>query len=139
MRTGVLKGGVFSLGFSVMVAGFTSLSTQAQIYVPVPVPRDYHGAFAYSKSANYSGWAQYYSNRHEAEEDALLSCRESGAQDCTIVLWFKNKCGSLASSAEGTFGLGTGGVSYLAEQEALEECDELRGRSCRTKKTICAR
>ena len=131
-----LKLGGLTLGFAVLACGIAQRPAQTQTYIPVPVYK-YYGAFAYSKSANYSGVSWNGSTRQEAEEAALQSCSR-GAEDCFLVAWFSNQCGSLASTPDGVYGLGINAVSNLAERFALEECNELGGVGCKTKFTFCS-
>src|SRR5260221_12532065 len=84
------------------------------------------GAFAYSSSARAYGNAYDYPSRATAEAAALKSCQQIAA-GCEVVLWFYNNCGSLATTADGTYGTGYGAAKYLAEGYAIQVCRQQGG------------
>ena len=95
------------------------------------------GAFAYSSSARAYGSSSDYPDRARAEAEALRRCQQIAA-GCEVILWFYNNCGSLATTADGTFGSGYGAAKYLAEGFALQGCRQQGGGDdCVVQKTIC--
>jgi hypothetical protein len=78
-----------------------------------------YGAVAWSRG----GWgsATNYGSRAAAEAAALASCGEH-ATDCSVVLWFSNSCGALASAPTGETGLASAQSGDLAETLALGYC-----------------
>ena len=133
-----LKLGGLALGFAALASGLIQRPAQTQIYVPVPV-YTYHGAIAYSKSANISGSSWNGSTRQEAEQGAVQACSSNGVKGCELLVWFTNQCGSLATTPDGVFGVDINAVSNLAERFALEECNELGGVGCKTKISFCSK
>lgn len=131
------KHGLAYLSFFTLVICMGQRSMQAQTYIPVPV-YDLHAAFAYSMSTDLSGGSWRGASRQAVEDVALKYCQNQGAQDCAIVAWFKNKCGSLASSPEGIYGVGFHGARDWAAEAALEECRENGGVACRVRHAMCA-
>jgi hypothetical protein len=95
------------------------------------------GAFAYSSSARAHGDSYDYPDRASAEAAALRSCQQIAA-GCEVILWFYNNCGSLAATADGTYGSGYGASKYLAEGYALQGCRQQGGGDgCVVQRTIC--
>jgi len=109
----------------VLIAG---ASAQAQ---------DLYGAIARSRSTGDKGYAWNYRSRVAAENSALNQCEGvSGAGDCTVMLWFRNACGSIAEARDGSAGTGWGTSRSLAERYALESCSTV-GSGCRVLRTFC--
>ena len=125
------------LFFSAAIASANPYPARSQAHTLVST-YDYYAAFAYSESTDRGGsaWAGY--SRHAAEGAALRSCRGDGAADCIVVGLFVNKCGSLASSPEGIYGIGYGGLDEIAAERALANCQERGGTSCRVRRAMCA-
>ena len=99
--------------------------------------QDLYGAIARSRSTGDKGYASNYRSRTAAENAALSQCRRvSGAWDCTVLLWFRNACGSIAESRNGGAGTGWGTTPRLAERYALESCNTV-GSGCRVLRTFC--
>ena len=71
------------------------------------------------------------------EDAALKSCRQLAA-GCEVVLWFYNNCGSIATTADGTYGTGYGAAKYVAEGYALQVCRQQGGgNACAVQRTVC--
>jgi hypothetical protein len=97
-----------------------------------------YGAIARSRYTGDKGYAWNYPTRIAAENAALYQCeRVSGARDCAVMLWFRNACGSIAESRDGSAaGTGWGTSRSLAERYALQSCGTV-GWGCRVVRTFC--
>jgi len=96
-----------------------------------------YGAFAYSSSARAFGASYDWPSRAGAEDAALKSCGRIAA-GCQVVLWFYNNCGSIATTADGTYGTGYGAAKYVAEGYALQLCRQQGGgNDCAVQRTVC--
>ncbi len=101
--------------------------------------QNFYGAIARSRSTGNKGYASGYRSREAAESAALRECRRvSGAWDCTVLLWFRNACGSIAESRDGGAGTGWGRTPTVAERYALDSCRNVGG-GCRVVRTFCTR
>jgi hypothetical protein len=80
---------------------------------------DNYGAIAFSQSTGSYGYSYDYGSRGSAEQRALNDC--SG--NCSVVLWFKNACGSLATGSGGGYGYGWAGTRRRAESIAMSNCN----------------
>ena len=88
-------------------------------------PRDTYAAIAFSKVNGFSGYANRYPSRQQAEERALIECGES----CAVVMWVRNECAVLY------VGRGNGyGVSRSADEDAAVADAE---RQCQARTTAC--
>lgn len=95
------------------------------------------GAIARSRDTGDKGYSWNYRSQASAEAVALRQCRSvSGATDCSVMVWFRNACGSIAESSNGGAGSGWGTTPALAEREALKSCRGIGG-SCSITRTIC--
>jgi serine/threonine-protein kinase len=98
------------------------------------VGQDYFGAIAYSPRTGADGWAKDHPSRRAAERAALSGCRQH-AKDCRSVMWFKNGCGTLATSAK-AYGWGWGTTQELADAEAIKACGK-HASGCKVKRQVC--
>jgi hypothetical protein len=78
------------------------------------------GAIALGRKSDRFGYSYDWQNPTQANQKAL---RECGSPDCQVVLTFHGGCGAVAEGPSRT-GLGTGKTRSLAEQAALQVCNE---------------
>jgi serine/threonine-protein kinase len=98
-------------------------------------PADFYGAISYSQSSRRFGSAWGYQSKNEAEQRALASCNR---EDCQIVIWFKNACGSLARARNGAIAWSGGKDLIEAKRLASNECTRRWG-SCKLICSVCSR
>ncbi|MCS7032117.1 MAG: DUF4189 domain-containing protein [Gloeomargarita sp. SKYG116] len=116
---------------------WTAGTLLALAMLPVQAQPDTHGAIAWSRRTNAQGYAWGYRSRLAAENRALQECESrSGIGDCQIVLWFRNACGSIAETADGSMGYAWDGTRLGAERRALDACR--RYGVCRVARTFCS-
>ena len=97
----------------------------------------YYGAITYSDASGTHGFSYDYSTRAGAETRAISECeRVSGYGDCYVLVWFRNACGALAESYDGAYGSGWGSDRAIAEQYALQSCNQY-GRGCTISRWVC--
>ncbi len=103
----------------------------------IAAAQDKFGAIARSSQTGGKGYSWNYATRAAAERRSLSECESvSGTQDCEVLVWFKNACGSIAESSNGGAGTGWGTSTTLAERYALESCSGI-GQGCKVVRTIC--
>ncbi|MFS8048581.1 DUF4189 domain-containing protein [Rhizobium sp. BR 314] len=95
------------------------------------------GALAYSRSTGSYGSSHNYSTRADAEDEALSNC-SSYADDCRIVVYFRNACGALAVGSRRGFGYGWSARRGEARYTALANCRE-NDRGCRIVNWTCSK
>ncbi|WP_081615325.1 DUF4189 domain-containing protein [Rhizobium freirei] len=81
------------------------------------------GAIAYSRDTGSYGSSHNYSSRAGAEEEALSAC-SSYADDCRVVVYFRNACGALAVGSERGYGWGWSARRNQARDIAIANCEE---------------
>jgi serine/threonine-protein kinase len=106
----------------------------ALLFPALVLAEDYFGAIAYSPRTGADGWAKDHPSRKAAERAALSGCRQH-AKDCRSVVWFKNGCGTLATSAK-AYGWGWGTTQELADAEAIKACGK-HASGCKVKRQVC--
>jgi serine/threonine-protein kinase len=79
---------------------------------------DNYGAIAFSNSSGAWGTSHDYGSRRSAEQSALNRC---GA-GCSVVLWFRNACGALATTQNHAYGTGWATDLGDAQNIALSGC-----------------
>ena len=79
---------------------------------------DNYGAIAYSPSTKANGYSYDYPSRAAAENNAMSRC---DAEDCKIVMWFREACGAVAAGADG-YGASWASTRSQAEAKAIAEC-----------------
>lgn len=106
-------------------------------YSTAPAAPAQFGAIAYSPSSRAHGYSYNSADRGTAESLALQYCRQNagGAGDCAVQVWFE-RCGSLASAPDGSFGTGWGASEAQANGHALAACGNYAA-SCRVVGTVC--
>jgi len=95
---------------------------------------DYFGAIAYSPRTGADGWAKDHPSRKAAERAAISACSKY-ADDCRTVVWFKNGCGAVSTSAK-VYGWGWGKTQALADAEAMKACGK-HASGCKVKRQVC--
>ncbi|WP_247215656.1 DUF4189 domain-containing protein [Synechococcus sp. C9] len=78
------------------------------------------GAIALSKQSSRFGYSYDWQSPSQASQKALQEC---GSADCRVVLTFNRGCGAVAEGVNRS-GLGTGKTRNLAEQAALQLCND---------------
>ncbi|AFZ44013.1 hypothetical protein PCC7418_1845 [Halothece sp. PCC 7418] len=97
-----------------------------------------YGAIAYSSSSDVYGRSWNYSSRQQAETRALRECQSRSAQnDCTVVTWFRDACGALATTPNNGYGGDWGNSIVAAERNALQICSQY-GRNCTILTSVCS-
>ena len=105
--------------------------------VPIAYAQPNYGAISYSEGTREHGFSFDFQSRGEAEARALSECEQAaGSGDCYVLIWFRNACGALAESPGGGFGSGWGSERAVAEQYALESCNEF-GQQCTISQWVC--
>jgi hypothetical protein len=93
---------------------------------------DHYAAIAFSSSSGALGWSNDYSSRDDAEEEALREC----GPGCTVVIWFKNACGAIATSPDHGYGSGWADSRGEAEATAMRVCRE-NTSNCSVQRWTC--
>ena len=78
-----------------------------------------YGSIAYSSSTGASGISYNWATRAQADDSAIGYC---GKSDCTVVAWFQNSCGALATASTGGYATGTGTTGDTAQAFAMATC-----------------
>jgi hypothetical protein len=129
-------------GFAVKVA-IAAIATLpiAALGVSSAKAQDSYGAIAWSRSTKGKGYAWNYSTRAAAENRAYNECESvSGNGDCSVLLWFRNACGSIAESTDGAAGTGWGTSRSIAEGYAIDVCGQYSNYgpgACSITRTFC--
>ena len=102
--------------------------------------RERHGAIAYSSRKEVFGYSHDYDSARTAGEAAVRNCRgqERGADDCRVLVTFRNACGALALGAKGAYGSAWGLSRREASAKALTECRPHGGASCKIEREVCS-
>lgn len=100
-----------------------------------------HGAVAYSKKTRTYGYTTGLASREIAEKTALTECAatEGSPTDCTVLIWFYNRCGAIALGDNGSYGAAHHATQAGAAKEALQHCAPYGGSSCSIVREICSR
>jgi len=100
--------------------------------------RTWYGAIAYSPSSRIHGYSYNYQNRYDAENKAMIQCKNySRRYDCRVLVVFRNGCGALAQGSIG-YGSGWGANKYSAEMNALYSCRRV-SNNCRVVRWVCTK
>jgi hypothetical protein len=86
---------------------------------------DNYGAIAFSQTTGNWGYTYDYGSRGSAEQGALNKC----GGGCSVVLWFKNACGALATGGGNGYGTGWAGTRGRAQGIAMSNC-RARAHGC---------
>jgi hypothetical protein len=125
----------FPVGFGVAIVIAMSLSCSGSPAEPTPAPTaktppacsvrlwacatSGYGAIAYSSSTGATGISYNFASRSEADASAIGYCAKG---DCTIVAWFQNSCGAIATAPTGQMATGTGTSGDTAQAFAVATC-----------------
>ncbi|MGH9366161.1 MAG: DUF4189 domain-containing protein [Thermoanaerobaculia bacterium] len=103
------------------------------------VDRERHGAIAYSANKGVYGYSHDVGSSSDAAAAAVRNCRnqENGADDCKVVVTFRNACGALALGKNGAYGSAWGMSQREASAKALVECRPYGGTSCKIERQVC--
>lgn len=115
---------VVALGAGLLL--LASVST-AQVF-------DYFGAIAYGKQSRRWGSSFDFKTRVVAERRALGQC---GADDCEVIVWFKNACAALARAGNEDLGWAWADSRAEAERVALGYCSKA-GAGCQIVVWACS-
>jgi hypothetical protein len=96
--------------------------------------QDTFGAIARQPDTEAVGFSFNYHTRTAAETRALQECGEDG---CQVMVWFRNGCGALAESPNGSAGSGVGPSRITAQSAAIKSCNGIAG-GCEITRTICS-
>jgi uncharacterized protein DUF4189 len=96
-----------------------------------------YGAIAFSPATGAWGDAFGHGSRGEAERRALGECSRR-ARDCTVAVWFKDRCGAVAS-AGAVWASGLGHTRAAASTDALKDCRQRGATGCETRHAVCSR
>jgi hypothetical protein len=101
-------------------------------------PAASYGAIAYGRTSRAWGYSYHWGSRAKAENVAMQKCAQKG-NDCEVVVWFKRKCGAVASG-EGTSAFwGLGNSDGQARAEAKNKCVSDSGKDCEVQVSACSR
>ena len=116
------------------------LSAQGVCLNRCTVDRERHGAIAYSAKKEVYGYSYDVGSSNEAAAAALRNCRNQGkgADDCKVVVTFRDACGALALGDNGAYGSAWALSRRDAAVKALAECRPHGGSSCKIERQVCS-
>jgi serine/threonine-protein kinase len=94
-----------------------------------------YGAIAFSESIGAHGWSAGYPSRQSAEQRALNECAFY-AQNCRIVISFRNACGVLVAGDGNAWAANWSVAPEAAKHSAMLTCSQ-RAESCQLKRWVC--
>jgi hypothetical protein len=101
-------------------------------------PAPSFGAIAYGRTSRAWGHSFHWGSQAKAESVAMQNCAKRG-DDCEVMVWFKRKCGAVASG-EGTSAFwGLGNSDGQARAEAKNKCVSDSGKDCEVQVSACSR
>jgi serine/threonine-protein kinase len=105
-----------------------------------PAAMRFYGALAYSQKDGALSIVADAQTRKHARELALRICQAKAADpdSCAIMVQFKNGCGALARSSNGSFGTGRGRSQEIAVNWAIKVCQKYGGTDCEPEPAVCA-
>lgn len=98
---------------------------------------DEWGSIAFSPRTGANGYSHNYDARSTAQSWAMYYC-EGRANDCRIVVNFRNACGALAQGNAGGWGANWGINRAAAETNAMNIC-RTHDRGCRVIRWVCSK
>ena len=104
-------------------------------------PAQKHAAIAYSSATRGFGSSTELPTREAAEAKAIAECAATASSptDCKIVVWFYNRCGTLAIGDPTAYGWAHNLNPAVSNKEALGRCKEFGGENCRVVRDFCSR
>jgi hypothetical protein len=105
------------------------------LYSTVAEAQDRYGAIAFSESSGADGWSSEHPTRRSAEQRALNQCALQ-ADDCQVVVWFRNACGALAVGTGNTWGANWGNSRHAALTAAMRTCSD-SADDCKPRQWVC--
>jgi serine/threonine-protein kinase len=122
---------------SIKALAFATVALASLLPVTAASAEDWFGAVAYSDSTSVPGTSKNYKSTDEAKQAAMESCKENGgADDCRIVLEYKNACAAIAAGTGG-WGTATNEVKETADSMTLEECGKY-AKDCKILTSLCS-
>lgn len=104
---------------------------------PPPPPPSY-GAIAYGRASGAWGSSYRWDSQAKAESVAMRNCAEHG-DDCEVMVWFKEKCGAVASGEGTTAFWGLGDSDGQARADAQSKCVNGGGKACEVQVSQCSK
>jgi Domain of unknown function (DUF4189) len=106
---------------------------------PTPsAPATSYGAIAYGRTSRAWGYSYHWGSRAETENVAMQKCAQKG-NDCEVMVWFKRKCGAVASGEGMSAFWGLGNSHGQARAEAKNKCVSDSGKDCEVQVSACSR
>jgi hypothetical protein len=121
--------------FFAMTVRATFMIAGVALYSAVAVAQDRYGAIAFSGSSGAEGWSYEHPTRSSAEQRALSKCALH-ADDCQVVIWFRNACGALAVGTGNTWGANWGNSRQEALDAAMRTCSD-SADDCTPRRWVC--
>jgi hypothetical protein len=112
------------------LAAVVSLGTAA--FSSPGAAADNYAAIAYSTESGAVGWANDYPSRRGAEREALEKC----GSGCSVVTWFRNACGALATGQNNGYGAGWASDRRGAVGVAMNACKDAAS-NCSVNQWVC--
>lgn len=98
---------------------------------------DRWGSIAFSPDTRANGYSYNYPSKAAAQSRAMVNC-DNNADDCRIVVNFRNACGALAVGSNGGWGANWGTTRAAAENNALRVCRN-NDDGCRVTRWVCSK
>jgi serine/threonine-protein kinase len=117
---------------SATVAGLLALLAWSPLAAADNVADDNYAAIAYSQDSGAYGYSNNYDSRDGAEASAMREC----GRDCSVVLWFRNACGALATGEDNGYGTGWAMSRGEAEDVAMSNCNDVASE-CSVVRWVC--
>lgn len=94
----------------------------------------YFGAISFSPTSGAAGWGFDFRNSDDAEEAAIRNCSRY-ADDCELLIKFRNGCGAVAANADIFVGAWSNSKDD-AQRRAMQRCN-IGGRGCSIVRWVC--
>src|SRR5208282_5126138 len=101
-------------------------------------PAASYGAIAYGRTSGAWGSSHSWGSEAKAESVAMQNCAEHG-DDCEVMVWFKQKCGAVASGEGTTAFWGLGDSDGQARADAQSKCVNGGGKACEVQVSQCSK
>lgn len=96
-----------------------------------------YGAIAYSTQTGAHGYSHNYPSRRTAEKEAVANCRKFGGRNCSVTVWFYERCGALATGSDRGWGSSSHQNKQRANAEAMSFCRK-HDRNCKIVASVCS-